>query len=74
VPDPNNDRDKDAFLHWIRYADFYQWPHILTFDTWDGLRTLIDATDWDAVSKRMIEEAARLFARTQSDVRHQLMK
>ena len=54
VPDPNDDRNKDAFLHWIRYADFYQWPHILTFDTWDGLLLLLDATDWDAVSKRII--------------------
>jgi len=72
VHDPNNDRNKDAFLHWIRYADFYQWPHILTFDSWDGLRTLIDATDWVTVSKRMVEEAAQQMTRMQSIVHHKL--
>jgi hypothetical protein len=54
LPDPNNDFDKDAFLHWIRFADFYQWPNVLTFESWEHLGSLLDTTDWIDVSTNML--------------------
>jgi hypothetical protein len=35
--DPNNEFDAAAVLEWLTLSDFYQWPHIQTFDTWDEL-------------------------------------
>jgi hypothetical protein len=54
IPDPNNDIDKHAFLHWIQYADYYQWPHIIQFGSWDGLKDILLTVDWKQVSKDMI--------------------
>ena len=33
IPDPNNEQNKDAVRHWIKFADFYQMPHITYFDS-----------------------------------------
>ena len=55
VPDPNNDIEKDAFLHWVKYSDYYQWPHIVQFDSWDDLEKVINTTDWRLVSSKMKE-------------------
>jgi hypothetical protein len=68
MPDPNNDRDKEAFLYWIRFADFYQWPHILTFESWDDLGSLTNATDWNKISTQMREENAQKYAETRLSV------
>jgi len=37
VPDPNNERDKNAIRYWIKFADFYQMPHITYFDSLNDL-------------------------------------
>ena len=52
-PDPNNDVDKTAFLHWMAYADYYQWPHIVQFDSWEALRRAIEMTAWNEVTAGM---------------------
>ena len=33
IPDPNNEQDKNAIQYWIKFADFYQMPHIAYFDS-----------------------------------------
>jgi len=33
IPDPNSETDKDAIRYWIKFADFYQMPHITYFDS-----------------------------------------
>jgi len=33
VPDPNNEKNIDAIRYWIKFADFYQMPHITYFDS-----------------------------------------
>jgi hypothetical protein len=35
--DPNNDTDEASIKYWLQYSDFYLWPHIQTFDSWDDL-------------------------------------
>jgi hypothetical protein len=37
VHDPNNDKDPEAIKYWLRSSDFYAWPHIQTFNSWDDL-------------------------------------
>ena len=56
-PDPNNDKDRDAFLYWVKFGDFWQFPHIIQFDSWSDLKTIIDNPDktyWKDVSKNML--------------------
>ena len=54
ILDPNNDIDKNSFLHWIQYADYYQWPHIIQFDSWERLMAIVNSQDWKKVSNDMI--------------------
>lgn len=35
--DPNNDRDEAAIKYWLKFSDFYVWPHIQTYDSWEDL-------------------------------------
>ena len=53
VPDPNNDFDRRAIRYWLNFADFYQWPHIVYFDSVDDLMSKLTSTDFRKVSERM---------------------
>jgi hypothetical protein len=53
--DPNNDFSKDAMLGWLQFSDFYQWPHITTFDNWEHLIKLLSSIDLNKVSSDMGE-------------------
>jgi hypothetical protein len=33
--DPNNEFSYEAVLEWVRLSDFYVWPHIRQFSSWD---------------------------------------
>ena len=33
IPDPNNERNRDAIRYWIKFADFYRMPHITYYDS-----------------------------------------
>ena len=60
APDPNNDVDQDAIKFWLKYADFYQWPHITYYDSVEDLVTKLATTDLKAVSDRMKEHNAEV--------------
>ena len=51
--DPNDEFDERAIRWWIQFADFYEWPHIRTFDSFDDLlRQLADpALDLEQISR-----------------------
>ena len=55
IPDPNDDSDLDAIKYWFRYADFYQLPHIIYFDSVYELITKLKRTNLAEVSARMRE-------------------
>jgi len=61
TPDPNNERDKDAIQYWIKFADFYQMPHITYYDS---VSDLIDklgkltSTELQQISNKMKEYSA----------------
>ena len=58
IPDPNNEQNKDAIRYWIKFADFYQMPHITYFDSVSDLIDIlgkITPTKLQQVSARMKE-------------------
>ena len=63
--DPNNQRDVDAISSWIKFADFYQWPYIQTFNSWEELLEKLAADDFEATSTNMERENERILAELQ---------
>jgi len=53
VPDPNNDLDEDAINYWLQFADFYQWPHIIYFESVEDLVNKMQTVDLTEISRRM---------------------
>ena len=66
--DPNDEFDEDAIAWWIKFADFYEWPHIETFDSFDDLLDKLASPDLDlarasrnvrAYNKQMVDDLAQ---------------
>jgi hypothetical protein len=53
VPDPNNELDQKAVRYWLNFSDFYQWPHIIYFDSTDDLIEKLTSTDFSLISRKM---------------------
>eukprot|EP00605_Chrysophyceae_sp_TOSAG23-4_P001439 GSChrysophyteH1.ASY1.ANO1.1567.1 assembled CDS len=39
--DPNNEFSQDAVRAWVKLSDYYTWPHVTTFDSFDHLVTML---------------------------------
>lgn len=39
--DPNNEYDLGSVTAWVALADFYTWPHVTTFDSFEQLFSLL---------------------------------
>jgi len=74
MPNPNSDKAED-FAWWVQFHDYYLWPHIQYFDSWEQLLHLLDSVDLMAVSGKMqqynhdlrqdlLERWREVFART----------
>lgn len=37
LPDPNDEQRRHAIEYWMKFADFYQWPHIEYYESVDEL-------------------------------------
>jgi hypothetical protein len=48
--DPNNEFDERAIREWISLADFYQYPHVVQFDSLQECVEKLSSTDLRAVS------------------------
>jgi hypothetical protein len=55
VPDPNNDQNRIAIRYWLNFSDFYQWPHIVYYESIDDLVRKLDTTDFRMISRKMKE-------------------
>jgi hypothetical protein len=53
IPDPNNEFDRNAIRYWLKFSDFYQWPHITYFNSTDDLATKLMTTNLTEVSQNM---------------------
>ena len=59
VPGPNS-QDAASLRYWIPRSDFYTYPHITYFDSWDDLGAVLAKTDFAAVSTNMEEYNRRV--------------
>ena len=53
VPDPNSETNATAIKYWIKYADFYQWPNIIYYDSAEDLVRKMRSTDLKDISEKM---------------------
>jgi hypothetical protein len=53
TPNPNNDRELHAIKYWLKFADFYQMPYIIYYDSFDDLIRKMETTNLEYVSLRM---------------------
>ena len=53
VPDPNDDTDEGAIKYWLKFADFYQWPHIIYYSSIPDLVDKLITTNLTDVSLKM---------------------
>ena len=54
---PEN-RSREAITYWAQFADFYQWPYISTFSSWNELVELLDKTNFIQVNSQMVQHNA----------------
>ena len=43
-------------MYWLQYADFYDWPHIQHFDSYDHLTELLLKANLSSIHQDMMEE------------------
>lgn len=60
APDPNNELDRAAIKYWVKYADFYEWPHVQTFNSFDDLVAQLKVADLAAISRLIAAQNARM--------------
>jgi hypothetical protein len=51
--DPNDDFSSSAVLEWVSLADFYVFPHVVQFDSFDELMEIIQITNLTEISSQM---------------------
>lgn len=50
--DPNKEQDED-YRYWAKFADFYEWPFVTTFDSWEDLFFKLNTIDFKNISNKM---------------------
>ena len=48
--------DPEAEMYWLQYSDFFDWPCIQYFDSYDHLKQLLIEGDLDSIHKHMMKE------------------
>jgi hypothetical protein len=46
----------ESFRYWIKFADFYMWPHITRFSSWSDLNVKLLNANFNAISDNMHRE------------------
>ena len=57
--DPNDETSREAVAWWLQWSDFYVFPHVILFDSWEDAAAKLAAADLEAVSAAMLEFAAQ---------------
>lgn len=66
--------EKSSFMYWIKYADFYRWPHITYFSSITELTQKLKSADFLAIHNKMILENEFRLQRSQGAYRDLLSK
>jgi hypothetical protein len=56
--DPNDDTDPAAVAWWLQWSDYYTFPHVILFDSWQELLDKLNSADLVAVSAAMHAHSA----------------
>jgi hypothetical protein len=51
--DPNDEHSEEAVRWWLQWSDFYVFPHVILFDSWEDAAQKLAAVDLTAVSRSM---------------------
>ena len=57
-PNLEYDEDPEAEMYWMQYADFYDWPYIQHFDSYQHLKQLLLTIDFHEISNKIKKEVA----------------
>ena len=57
--DPNDEYSEDAVTWWLQWSDWYVFPHVLLFDSWEDAAEKIASADLGAVSAAMRDFSAQ---------------
>ena len=49
---PNDDGD-EAYSYWLQYADYFDWPHVTVFESWQDLIDKLNQVDLNEISQNM---------------------
>jgi len=67
--DPNNVLSEDAVEYWVKWADFYQWPHITVYEDFDDLTRKVKEADLMGTTGKMKVENENFRTRIMDDWR-----
>lgn len=62
--DPNDEMSSEAVNWWIQWADWYQFPYITLFDSFDDLIQKIENVDFHKISSQMKEYNLKMLDET----------
>jgi hypothetical protein len=68
--DPNNEFDPVGIAHWLQFSDFYQWPHVKTFDSWEDLVSQLNTISLDELretSRNMQQHNDQILSQLRND-------
>ena len=51
--DPNDEYNRDAIFEWLSLSDYYQWPYVRLFDSWEELFTMLATDNFHEISENM---------------------
>ncbi len=55
VFDPNDESSADAVRYWLQFSDFYAFPHVILFDSWEDLAKTLATADLKSISQKMCD-------------------
>ena len=59
--DPNDQQNIHAIEYWVKFADFYVWPNVTTFESFDDMVKKVEGgVDLKAISASMKKENKRM--------------
>ena len=58
--DPNEDADYASLTTWLGYSDFYTFPHVILFDSWEDAVEKLQRADLHDISSKMRDYALAL--------------
>jgi hypothetical protein len=74
VFDPNDEFNEDGVRYWLQFSDFYVFPHVILFDSWEDLAQKLAKADLRSISKAMCAFNKEQLAQIEADWREVLGK